>query len=345
MRRAVPALLSFSLVAAAGCAGSPEPDSATGDDTSIPAPPGTFRVAFISDTHVIGPAYTEPRESEGIDNDSIMKTPERLRGVVARLNAIEPPPEMVFILGDVVHDDLIYDDLSVYRDDETGYSRVRDILAELEMPVHLVWGNHDYEVKCGGGGFDQAFAHQVFAEVLDEVPYQSIDHKGWRFVLANSQLGPTWTPGDPLCDTGLASYGRAQLDWIDEQLSAGMPTIAMAHYMMLVTENDEDPGHALPGLRSVLEKHDNMELFVVGHTHRWIDMRETETFPHMVLGATRYDEDNFILFDLEEFGDAYVIPDFDKPRWYTPCANTWTYDGEPAADPSDPTETGDCDGQ
>jgi hypothetical protein len=112
-----------------------------------------------------------------------------------------------------------------------------------------------------------------------------------------------------------------------------------------VTENEEDPGHALPGMRAVLEKHDNMKLFAVGHTHRWIDMRESETFPHMVLGAARYDEDNFMLFDLEEYGDTYSIPDYDKARWYSPCANTWEYEGDPGPDPAAGAETGDCAGQ
>lgn len=73
----------------------------------VPQEPGTFRVAMVADTHVIGPEYVCCSESEGIDNESIMKTPERLAAVVAAINAVEPPPELVFVLGDVVHDTLV----------------------------------------------------------------------------------------------------------------------------------------------------------------------------------------------------------------------------------------------
>lgn len=55
---------------------------------SAPESDGTFRVAFIADTHVIGPQHTCCSEREGLDNESIMKTEERLVKTRARINAI-----------------------------------------------------------------------------------------------------------------------------------------------------------------------------------------------------------------------------------------------------------------
>lgn len=313
--------------------------------SSDSAPPATFRVVLVADTHVIGPEYVCCSESPGLDNESIMKTPGRLEATVRQINEMDPQPDLVFVLGDVVHDTLVLDEPSAYSREETGFSRARDLFAELRAPVHFVWGNHDYAVHCDPRDDDRSreFTHEVFRDLLGGEPYGAIDHKGWRFLLTNSQLGPTWEPGHPLCDTGLASYGREQLAWVAEQLSAGLPTLAMAHYMMLVTQNNEDPDGPWPGMRAVLEAHPNLRLFAVGHTHRWIDLRETETFPHMVLGATRYDDDNFATLDLVEGGPDYEIIDYEKQDWSSMCADTWLYaSGGAAPDPARPDEQGDC---
>lgn len=306
------------------------------------AGPDTFRVVFIADTHVIGPEYTCCSESPGLDNDSIMKTPDRLAQVRDAVNALDPQPDLVFVLGDVVHDALVFADRTAYQSEETGYSKAWELFDGFQAPVHYVWGNHDYEVSCNpDAGLPRDLAHGVFEDLFATQPYSSVDHKGWRFILANSQLGPTWTPTDPLCNTSFASYGAEQLAWIDGLLADGRPTMVMAHYYTAVTKLDEQPGAELSDLPTVLDRHDNMRLFLAGHFHRWVDARDADTFPQVVLGATRYDTDNFWLFEFTENSDEYVILDEEKPRWGTTCADTWLYSGTPEADPS-AEELGDC---
>ncbi len=347
LRVSSPLLRLVCLLAAT--AGNPSPaekdvgssDSATEVEDSSP----TFRVVFIADTHVIGPQYACCSESEGLDNDSIMQTPDRLAQVRDAVNALDPQPDLVFVLGDVVHDAHVFEAAEDYASDETGWSRAADLLDGFDAPVHLVWGNHDYDVSCDTGReqFERTFTHGLFERFFATEPTGYVDHEGWRFILANSQLGPTWTPGDPLCNTSLASYGREQLSWIDGLLSDGMPTMVMAHYYMAVTESEEDPEGPFAGLPAVLEAHTNMKLFLAGHMHRWVDGREGSAFPQVILGATRYDTDNFWLFEFEKNVDKYAIIDETKPRWYTTCADTWTYGDAPGPDPAQ-LETGDCSG-
>ena len=332
------AMLSMGTLACAT-----EPDKAPSTTETGDAGPSTFRVVFIADTHVIGPQYTCCSESDGIDNDSIMKTPDRLAAVRDAVNALEPQPDLVFVLGDVMHDSHVFETEAEYSADETGWSRAADLFDGFAAPVHLVWGNHDYEVSCDPNRhqFAASFTHALFDRFFAAPPTDVIDHKGWRFILANSQLGPTWEPGHPLCNTGQASYGREQLAWIDGLLDDGMPSMVMAHYYMAVTARSEDPDGPFPGLLDVLAAHDNMQLFLAGHMHRWIDGREGGDFPQVVLGATRYDTDNFWLFEFDEGGDTYRIIDEDKPRWYTTCADTWQYDPPPGVDAT-AVEDGDC---
>jgi 3',5'-cyclic AMP phosphodiesterase CpdA len=317
---------------------------ACGADDGAPIDDGRFRVVIITDTHIAGPQYVCCSESPGIDNASIVRTEERLREVVRRINDIEPPPELVFLLGDAMHDPY-YSTERAFYDQRTAFSDLRDILGELEVPVHIAWGNHDYAVDCDEGAYvTREFSHGLFRDVFATEPYHAVDHKGWRFVLANSMLGPTWEPGHPLCDTGKASYGAAQLAWIDEQLAGGLPTTVMAHYMLDVTQQGEDPDGPNPDLETVLTRHaaGDLVLTLVGHTHRFIDFADAYGFPHVVLPATRYDADNFWLLELDPANRSYRFLDYDKGRRLGACSDTWSYLGDPAYAIEQPAEDGDC---
>jgi predicted phosphodiesterase len=301
-------------------------------------------VAFIADTHVIGPQYTCCSESDGVDNDSIMHTPARLASTIAQINAIEPPPDRVFLLGDVLHAAHHSTDPDFYETEETAFSVAAELLAELEAPLHILWGNHDYEVDCNQGPdhHERELSHQLFARFFDTEPYGVVDDGGWRFVLTNSQLGPTWDVESSDCDTEFGSYGEEQLAWLDGLLGEGMPSVVMSHHHMLTaTASNENDGEN-PDLSTVIGRHDNVAMHMAGHMHRWYDFEPATLSPvrHIILGATRYDTDNFWLAEFGAEG-TYEILDYDKPQWQTTCADTWSYAGAPELDGSG-TEDGDC---
>lgn len=309
-------------------------------------PQAPVRVALLADSHVVGPDYVCCSETPGIDNDSIMKGGDRLAAARDRLNALDPPVQAAFILGDVMHDAYPWhDDVFAYADQPSAFSVSSDILEGFDMPVHLVWGNHDYEVRCDGSGVPREVSEELFLQVHDQPLYQAVDVGEFRFMLLNGQLGPTWDPQDERCDPDTASYGAEQLAWIDAQLADGRPTFAMNHYMSVLTEEDEDPGGPHPDLNTVLARHDNLQLSFVGHTHRWLDFRADPDWPHIVLGAVRYDADNFWILELTPGTDlqppSWRIEDEAKARWFDACADTWSYEGAPALVP-DAEETGDC---
>ena len=121
--------------------------------------PSLIRVSVaFTDTHVIGPQYVCCSESGGIDNDSILKTEDRLRRAVSVINAIEPKSNM-FLFWVTWFMMRIMGWLDRYRDQDTAFSRAADALADLRMPAHLLWGNHDYEVVCGGVKASSSIVH------------------------------------------------------------------------------------------------------------------------------------------------------------------------------------------
>lgn len=310
-------------------------------------------VVFISDSHVIGPQYVCCSESDGIDNASIVKTPDRLRQVVERIMMLEPSPEAVFLSGDVVHDAYFSDSFDDYIATESAFSVVDDIFEPLSMPIYPAFGNHDYHFSCSGNGFSKELSHQLFEHYFGVAPYYSVRLNNWKVLVLNSQLGSSWDSNDPGCDTSVGSYGEEQLRWLEDELMEGIATIVLSHHMLSITRKNELNDPDLADIETILSRHSStVKGFFVGHTHRWIDFTEAYAFPHVVLGATRYDSDNYWTFRLNEHTDEYNIIDREKAKWYTPCADEWVYqgmidydailDGLPYSSPDEPEETGDC---
>ncbi len=324
------ALSALAVLVAAGCSGNPS------------SPSGPLRLVLLADSHVIGPQYVCCSENGTLDNDSIMRTVERIGRARDQINAIRPRPDLAIVLGDITHDGYVFPDLEPYRNTETAWSRAASLYAGFEMPVYFVWGNHDYSVECSGSdSFSREFSAQLFAEFFHQPPYQAITEKGWRLVLANGMLGPTWEPGNPRCETGLASYGETQLAWIEAQIADGLPTIVLTHHPLLVTELGEAPGTSHPDLLSLVARNTNVKHAFSGHTHRWIPLSGYYGFGHTLIGATRYDDDNFTLLELDAGSGTVRELDAGKPKVPTTCAATWSYDGEPRPVDTAP-ETGTC---
>ncbi len=296
--------LSFALVLApllAACAADPSTD-----DT--PPEAVTHRVALLADSHVIGTNY-ECCESPGLDTQSIFETPRRLRETGEKLAAITPLVERAFVLGDVFHDNYITDDLSFYLDPEGG-SAARtafDIYDDFPFPVHYAWGNHDYQVPQ----YTREFAHEIFDALFGTAPYHAVDVGPFRFVLANTQLGPTWDPASPKYEKSLGSFGAEQLAWLQAQLADGRPTFLLFHHPALVLEQEEQEGD-VAGLWDAIRPYADVVVGIyVGHTHRWLPLANEWGIHSSILGATRYDSDNFWILDLHADG-TWEIVDEDK---------------------------------
>lgn len=146
----------------------------------------------FSDTHLSGdPAATDSPNSY-----------TATRAIIAQINALPFPVEFVLHTGDAGNDPAAPAD----------YAPIREVLAELTVPFHIIAGNHD----------DARWLTDVVAGRIAELPYYTFDHKGVRFICLSTPI-PKEVHG---------RVGEEQLQWLDEVLShAGiMPVVVALHH-------------------------------------------------------------------------------------------------------------------
>lgn len=193
----------------------------------------TYVLAQLSDSHVrAGAAGDGPAAA--------------LEAAVASLLALSRTPDAVLISGDVA-------DPGAPED----YVRVKELLAPLTVPIHVMPGNHDDRA-----GLRAAFDLPGDA---DELIQYAVRTGPLRLVCCDTNKDD----GDD------GEYGAARRDWLRTTLEAEpeMPTIVALHHPPLPSGIDQldtvglDPADS-EALRVLLAGHPQVRCVVAGHYHR-----------------------------------------------------------------------------
>jgi len=190
-------------------------------------------LAQLSDLH-LGAAW------EGVDPRP------RLEQVVETVRSLPNPVDAVVVSGDLTADGAEEDSLLA-----------RQLLDRLEVPVHVLPGNHDLRASLRD-------AFDLPGEGDDPVVY-AVDVGELRLVVLDSTV--------PRQDAG--AFDADQLSWLDEELSKEprRPTILAMHHPPLTTAVPEwDAINLAPSereaLAAVVARHPQLRAIVGGHLHR-----------------------------------------------------------------------------
>jgi 3',5'-cyclic AMP phosphodiesterase CpdA len=194
-------------------------------------------VAQITDCHVVAAGQ---RFSGRID------TGAGLRAAVRQLNTMRPRPDVVLATGDLVNDGVAEE-----------YDHLATILAELEIALFAVPGNHD----------DRSLLRSSLDQVPPGGPDDRIDFVVEAYPLRLIGLDTT-VPGD--------HGGESHLDqmvWLDRQLAAepDRPTLIFQHHPPFPTGIAWMDGVGLRRAErqaEVIERHAHVVAVICGHVHR-----------------------------------------------------------------------------
>jgi 3',5'-cyclic-AMP phosphodiesterase len=128
-----------------------------------------LRIAWLADSHLHDPCH----------NDTFARA---LLANVSAINALDPQPDFVVFGGDLAH-------LSTGN----AFARGRDILAQINAPLHAVVGEHDWYAD-GGTAWQRAFGWHYYA----------FDCRGVRCAVVNSVLPEA-------AESGSVGYGRTSM--------------------------------------------------------------------------------------------------------------------------------------
>lgn len=274
------------------------------------ASPEKFYFALVADTHIIDDFYVKGSENGVEDNESILVTTPRFTSARDLINSLNPQIEQVFLIGDFFHN-YPSTDYDFYFKNTTRLDHAKAIADGFKMPVHLGFGNHDYDVKR----VSREMSHRLFEAKFGAKPYSVLDYKGYKFIHLNNFLGSTQDNASPDFNPAIGSLGEEQLHWLEAQLEQKKPTFVFIHYPLLSVQATEFKDY---GLHPLLRRHqDTIQLVVCGHVHKWVDFAHTYGPQHYIMGATRYDPDAYMLMEVDTKRGTWRFMNADRVEWST----------------------------
>ena len=172
---------------------------------------------------------------------------QRLDSVLARLQALNPPPDLLLATGDLTE-----------NGSTASYETLRAIADALPFPVHFALGNHDDRANF------RAVFHNVPVTASGHVQY-AVTHGPLRIVVLDTLLAGQHG----------GAFDDVQAAWLDATLADDTrPTILVLHHPPIETGNgwmtEDIAAPWVQRLAAVVRGHPHIIRMVSGHLHRAI---------------------------------------------------------------------------
>ncbi len=175
------------------------------------------------------------------------KSVKAFKQAVEQVNALNP--DFVVICGDLIHDP-----------DDKSFADFKEIRSGLAVPCYCAAGNHDVNSS------PTAASLKRYREVIGK-DYFSFEHKGYTFVVANTQLWKAPLEGES------QRHDAWVVRTLKEAKKKGSPVFVVAHYPLYLArleEKDEYFNLPLNKRKELLTLYEQCGVVAVlaGHIHR-----------------------------------------------------------------------------
>jgi 3',5'-cyclic-AMP phosphodiesterase len=228
-------------------------------------------LAQLSDPHICAPGRRLFGRAD---------TSAALGDVVARLNALATPPDLVVVTGDLTD-----------HGTAEEYAEFRRVMAPLAAPYRVLPGNHDRR-----DAFRAAFADLFALPATGSLSY-SVEGFALRLICLDSLIE----------GSGRGRLGADQLLWLDRTLAAApnRPTVVALHHPPFSTGIGHVDAVGLEDAAAfgmVVARHGQVERVIAGHVHRATQRRWFGT-----LASTAPSTTHAVDLDLRPGTDAAYI--------------------------------------
>lgn len=217
--------------------------------------------------------------------------------------------EKVFLIGDYFHN-YPSPDNDFYFQHETRVDHAKALTDAFNMPVHAGFGNHDYSASI-----PREMSHELFRRKFGLSPYYTVEYRGWKFIHLNNFLGGTWTKGSPAFHPATGSLGEEQLNWFEAELQQNKPSFVFIHYPLSIVLPTEVKDYGVYGL--IKRQRDSIQRVVSGHWHKWYEFGRTFGPQHLVMAATRYDPNAYLIVEADLKTVSHTLLNIDLVDWNT----------------------------
>lgn len=170
-----------------------------------------IQFALISETHAVSAKLTENEFVCGRQAGFLM-TNEALEVCVDHLQALQPHLEFVIHAGNLLHG-LPLMSAGDYFARDTALDSVDAELKRLRKPFYMAVGPYDY----GELSENRELAHDILRAKLNIEPFAAFEHKGWTFVMLNSNFSLA------------GGLGMEQLRWFESLLERSENVVVTMH--------------------------------------------------------------------------------------------------------------------
>ena len=113
----------------------------------------------------------------------------------------------------------------------------------------------------------------------------------------------------------VGSLGEEQLNWFEAELAEHKPTFVFIHYPLYIVAPRERADY---GVLPIVKKYrDTIQLVVSGHWHRWFEFGRSYGPQHLVMAATRYDANAYLIVDVDRKAATHRLRNLDLVDWNT----------------------------